>query len=148
MSASGLSSGDDEYTMLDSINEESKMEDDQTSIHELSHAVLRNTQVIKKTDSNLGSAAHRLKNLGNKKKSEYLESFEYMKSVLPTFSGNVNDYMVNYLLEKDIMRRMTTTKSGKLRLGLSPKRDISKSNITINFGDVDSPYLHDLYPYL
>jgi hypothetical protein len=104
--------------------------------------------VIKKTDSNLGSAAHRLKNLGNKKKSEYLESFEYMKSVLPTFSGNVNDYMVNYLLEKDIMRRMTTTKSGKLRLGLSPKRDISKSNITINFGDVDSPYLHDLYPYL
>ena len=33
--------------------------------------------------------------------------FKKLKDSLPTFSGNVNDYTVNYLLELDLLKRIT-----------------------------------------
>ena len=42
-----------------------------------------------------------------------------MKTTMPTFSGNINDYLVNYLIELDMIMRLAMT--GKLKLGSSPK---------------------------
>ena len=60
---------------------------------------------------------------------------------MPTFSGSVDDFIVNYLLEVDILKRIQN-KIGKVRLGGSPIRGQEQpSNLQL-------PFSHDKYRYL
>lgn len=43
-----------------------------------------------------------------------------IKPCLPVFSGNVNDYRVNYILELDIIKRLSMLDE-RISLGNSPK---------------------------
>ena len=59
----------------------------------------------------------------------------------PTFSGNIRDTMVNYLLELDLLQRITG--DATLMIGTSPRiENISQKPAQ------KMPYTHELYPYL
>ena len=38
---------------------------------------------------------------------EQIKLFKLLKDSLPTFSGSIPDYIVNYLLELDLIKRIT-----------------------------------------
>ena len=70
--------------------------------------------------------------------------FLTLKQTTPIFSGALNDYMVNYLLELDFLKRMCSEST--LRVGLSPKE---KNRMSTRFGGGEKlPYSHKLYEYL
>ena len=68
--------------------------------------------------------------------------YAMVKQCLPVFSGNINDYKVNYLLELDLIKRLAVGNDVcKVSLGLSPRRGQRSPRQEI-------PYSDNLYQYL
>jgi len=65
--------------------------------------------------------------------------YSYIKACVPYFSGNINDPIINWLIELDIMKRVND--NGSVKICMSPKLG-SRQKIA------KMPYSHDLYPYV
>ena len=89
------------------------------------------------------AAAATVNKYRKKKQMKNYDTFRYLKQCFPTFSGSTKDFIVNYLVELEFILRLAPT-SGKVKLGMSPRRNKPSSSILHE----KLPYAHELYPYM
>jgi len=129
--------------MMKIASKEKKQEDTKiVSLHPISHTVLR------VSEKPLNLALFGLQDVNSRleviKAKKIQRIYNVMRQTTPTFSGAVLDYELNYLLELDLLKRLTP--QGNIRVGLSPKDSMRFSS---KFGVQEHlPYSHKMYEYL
>jgi hypothetical protein len=131
--------------MLKIAEKERKKEDTRVlDFHPISHTILR----VSETPLTLNLKIFGLEDASNKtevtKAKKLQRIYNLMRTATPIFSGAICDNEINYLLELDMLKRVTPM--GMIRVGLSPKQ---KFRFSSKFGVKEQlPYSHESYEYL